>query len=485
MSSSAPELAEFLSGHPAPIRQICCIGAGYVGGPTMAVIADHCPAIQVTVVDLNEARIAAWNDQDLARLPVYEPGLDAVVGRCRGRNLHFTTAVEAAIASADMVFLSVNTPTKTRGIGAGQASDLRWIEASARQVAACAQGHTIVVEKSTLPVRTAETVKAILTAAQGAGGQTTFAVLSNPEFLAEGTAINDLEHPDRVLIGGEDPEAIDALAAIYGHWVPAERILRTNLWSSELSKLTANAFLAQRISSINAIGALCEATGADVREVARAIGSDSRIGSKFLAAGPGFGGSCFQKDILNLVYLCGHYGLQEVANYWQQVVELNSWQQHRIANLVVRSLFGTVTGKRLAVLGFAFKGDTNDTRESPAIRICLDLIEEGAHLAIYDPKVCSSQITADLGQAEAGQEQIPTQPGQGEGRWQLARSADEAARGADAVLILTEWREFRQLDWAALAPSMRQPAWLFDGRAIADTAAARAAGLNVWTVGEG
>ena len=352
-------------------------------------------------------------------------------------------------------------------------------------MAACAQGHTIVVEKSTLPVRTAETVKAILTAAQGAGGQTTFAVLSNPEFLAEGTAINDLEKPDRVLIGGEEPEAIDALAAIYAHWVPAERILRTNLWSSELSKLTANAFLAQRISSINAIGALCEATGADVREVARAIGSDSRIGSKFLAAGPGFGGSCFQKDILNLVYLCGHYGLQEVASYWQQVVELNSWQQHRIAKLVVRSLFGTVTGKRLAVLGFAFKGDTNDTRESPAIRICLDLIEEGAQLAIYDPKVCSAQIAADLGQAEAGQEQIPTPPGQGEGRWQLASSAGEAASGADAVLILTEWREFRQLDWAALAPSMRQPAWLFDGRAIADTAAARAAGLKVWTVGEG
>ena len=451
----------------------------------MAVIADHCPGIQVTVVDLNEARIAAWNDENLGRLPVYEPGLDAVVGRCRGRNLHFTTAVEAAIAGADMVFLSVNTPTKTRGIGAGQASDLRWIEASARQVAACAQGHTIVVEKSTLPVRTAETVKAILSAAQGGGGQKTFAVLSNPEFLAEGTAIADLENPDRVLIGGEEPEAIDALAAIYGHWVPTERILRTNLWSSELSKLTANAFLAQRISSINAIGALCEATGADVREVAKAIGSDSRIGSKFLSAGPGFGGSCFQKDILNLVYLCGHYGLQEVANYWQQVVELNSWQQHRIAKLVVRSLFGTVTGKRLAVLGFAFKGDTNDTRESPAIRICLDLIEEGAELAIYDPKVSSAQIASDLGQAEAGEDLAQPQPGQGEGRWHLAPSASEAASGADAVLILTEWREFHQLDWAGLAASMRQPAWLFDGRAIADTAAARAAGLNVWTVGEG
>ena len=483
MSSSTESPAPSQPIEVAPIRHICCLGAGYVGGPTMAVIADHCPAIQVTVVDLNEARIAAWNDPDLGRLPVYEPGLDAVVGRCRGRNLHFTTAVEAAIATADMVFLSVNTPTKTRGIGAGQASDLRWIEASARQVAACAQGHTIVVEKSTLPVRTAETVKAILAAAQGSGGQKTFAVLSNPEFLAEGTAITDLENPDRVLIGGEDPGAIDALAAIYGQWVPRERILRTNLWSSELSKLTANAFLAQRISSINAIGALCEATGADVREVAKAIGSDSRIGSKFLAAGPGFGGSCFQKDILNLVYLCGHYGLQEVANYWQQVVELNSWQQHRIAQLVVRSLFGTVTGKRLAVLGFAFKGDTNDTRESPAIRICLDLIEEGAQLAIYDPKVSSAQIAADLGQVEGGPG--PANPGQGEGYWQLADSAAGASQGADAVLILTEWREFRQLDWQALAASMRQPAWLFDGRAIADTAAARAAGLNVWTVGEG
>jgi UDPglucose 6-dehydrogenase len=307
------------------IRSICCIGAGYVGGPTMAVIADRCPGIQVTVVDLNAESTAAWNDPDLSQLPVYEPGLDAVVGRARGRNLHFSMVVEAAIAGADMVFLSVNTPTKTKGVGAGQASDLRWIEVSARQVAACAQGHTIVVEKSTLPVRTAETLQMILSAVPAAEGKT-FSVLSNPEFLAEGTAIADLQAPDRVLIGGEDPAAIDALAAIYGQWVPAERILRTNLWSSELSKLTANAFLAQRISSINAIAAICEATGADVGEVARAIGSDSRIGAKFLKAGPGFGGSCFQKDILNLVCLCGHYGLHEVAAYWQQVVALNSWQ---------------------------------------------------------------------------------------------------------------------------------------------------------------
>ena len=463
-----------------PIRAICCIGAGYVGGPTMAVIADRCPHIQVTVVDLNERRIVAWNDDDLAQLPVYEPGLAEVVGRCRGRNLHFTTEVDNAIAGADMVFLSVNTPTKTKGIGAGQASDLRWIEASARQVAACANGHTIVVEKSTLPVRTAETVKTILAA--GPTGKS-FSVLSNPEFLAEGTAIPDLENPDRVLIGGEDSAAIEALAAIYGQWVPPERILRTNLWSSELSKLTANAFLAQRISSINSIAALCEATGADVFEVGKAIGTDSRIGSKFLKAGPGFGGSCFQKDILNLVYLCRHYGLDEVAAYWQQVVELNAWQQHRIARLVVTKLFGTVTGKRIAVLGFSFKADTNDTREAPAITICRDLLEEGAQLAIYDPKVSPEQMAVDLGQdpqSESGANGLCA-----EGVWQPAPDPLEAVRGADAVLLLTEWAEFRSLDWPQLAAVMRPPAWLFDGRAVADAAAARAAGLRIWVVGEG
>jgi UDPglucose 6-dehydrogenase len=375
----------------------------------------------------------------------------------------------------------VNTPTKQKGLGAGQASDLRWIEASTRQVALAARGHTIVVEKSTLPVRTAETVQAILGAAQAASaadpaGPRTFAVLSNPEFLAEGTAIADLEAPDRVLIGGEDAAAIEALAAIYGHWVASERILRTNLWSSELSKLTANAFLAQRISSINSIAALCEATGADVREVARAIGSDSRIGARFLQSGPGFGGSCFQKDILNLVYLCRHYGLEEVAAYWDQVVALNTWQQQRIAQRVVRSLFGTVNGKRLAVLGFAFKADTNDTRESPAIRICRDLIEEGAQLAIVDPKVDPAQIARDLGQAASSD---------GEGGWQPVASPLEAAAGADALLVLTEWSEYRQLDWPALAAVMRHPAWLFDARAITDTVAAQRAGLNVWRVGEG
>ncbi|MCP9908361.1 nucleotide sugar dehydrogenase [Cyanobium sp. BA20m-p-22] len=454
------------------IRSICCIGAGYVGGPTMAVVADRCPHIQVTVVDLNEERIGAWNSADLSLLPIYEPGLDEVVGRARGRNLHFTTSVEGAIATADMVFISVNTPTKTHGVGAGQASDLKWIEASARMLAKAATGHTIVVEKSTLPVRTAQAVKSILEA--GPAGKS-FAVLSNPEFLAEGSAVRDLENPDRVLIGGESQEAIEALAGIYGHWVAPEKILRTNLWSSELSKLTANAFLAQRISSINSIAALCEATGADVREVANAIGADSRIGPKFLKAGPGFGGSCFQKDILNLVYLCRYYGLEDVASYWEQVVTLNTWQQHRISRLMVNRLFGTISGKRIAVLGFAFKADTNDTRESPAIQVCLDLLEEGACLAIVDPKVREGQISIDLGKPA----------GQGEGNWQLVDSVEAAAEGADALVLLTEWQQFGQINWPAVAALMRQPAWLFDSRAKADGAAARAAGLNVWTLGEG
>ena len=444
----------------------------------MAVIADRCPQIHVTVVDLNQARIDAWNDDDLSRLPVYEPGLDVVVGRARGRNLTFSTEVEASIAAADMVFISVNTPTKTKGLGAGQASDLRWVEACARTVAQAATGHTIVVEKSTLPVRTAAAIQTILAAAQPSGAERSFSVLSNPEFLAEGTAIADLEAPDRVLIGGDDPDAIDALAGIYGHWVAKERILRTNLWSSELSKLTANAFLAQRISSINSIAAFCEASGADVREVARAIGADSRIGPKFLSAGPGFGGSCFQKDILNLVYLCRHFGLPEVADYWQSVVQLNTWQQHRIARLVVEKLFGTVTGKRLAVLGFAFKANTNDTREAPAIRVCADLLDEGAHLAIHDPKVDTAQMARDLKQDESA-------TGGASGSWCRSESVESAVAGADAVLILTEWEQYQQLNWADLASRMRRPAWVFDARAVTESQQVRAAGLSLWTVGDG
>ncbi len=459
----------------------------------MAVIADRCPEIEVTVVDLNEKRIAAWNTANLNELPIYEPGLDAVVNRARGRNLYFSTDVETAIANADLVFISVNTPTKTKGLGSGQASDLRWVEACARQVAECAQGHTIVVEKSTLPVRTAEVIQAILQAAQKPTSihhsPKSFVVLSNPEFLSEGTAIQDLESPDRVLIGGEDSDAINALSYVYTQWVPQEKILRTNLWSSELSKLTANAFLAQRISSINSVAALCEVTGADVSEVSRAIGADSRIGQKFLNSGPGFGGSCFKKDILNLVYLCRYFGLPEVADYWQNVVTLNTWQQHRIARLVVKKLFGTVTGKRLALLGFAFKADTNDTREGPAISIASDLLEEGAQIAIYDPKVDASQICIDLempANPPANKDGGPTPAAlNGEGTWWPSNSVEEAAKGADAILIITEWEQFRHLEWDKIAPLMRQPAWVFDARAVVNPTKVKSAGLKLWRIGDG
>jgi UDPglucose 6-dehydrogenase len=445
----------------------------------MAVIADRCPQIQVTVVDLNAERIAAWNDHDLGRLPVYEPGLDAVVGRARGRNLHFTTEVDAAIAAADMVFLSVNTPTKTRGVGAGQASDLRWIEASARQVAAASTGHTIVVEKSTLPVRTAEAVKAILSAAQGnTSGAKTFSVLSNPEFLAEGTAIEDLIDPDRVLIGGEDGTAIDALAGVYGHWVPQERILRTNLWSSELSKLTANAFLAQRISSINAISALCEATGADVDEVARAIGTDSRIGPKFLKASVGFGGSCFQKDILNLVYLCEHFGLPEPAAYWNQVIRMNDWQKSRFADRIVKTLFNTVTGKKIGVHGFAFKKDTNDTRESAAIYVCRDLLMEQARVVIYDPKVSEKEIRANLAYVGVPDPIL-------DAHLTVTDDPYEAVDQAHALAVLTEWDDFRSYDYARIHANMLKPAFVFDGRNILDTPKLSALGFRVYSIGKG
>tara|TARA_B100000073_G_C23724053_1_gene568665 strand:- start:734 stop:2164 length:1431 start_codon:yes stop_codon:yes gene_type:complete len=464
------------------IRNICCVGAGYVGGPTMAVIADNCPDIQINVVDMNIDKINSWNDQDLTKLPVYEPDLDKLISRCRGKNLHFSTKVEQSIANADIVFLSVNTPTKTKGLGAGKASDLKWIEASARQVASCAKGHTIVVEKSTIPVRTAETIQEILRATtddiESSQISKTFSVISNPEFLAEGTAIRDLINPDRVLIGGDDPIAVEALANLYEVWVDKAKIIRTNLWSSELSKLTANAFLAQRISSINSIAAICEATGADVEEVANAIGSDSRIGKKFLKAGPGFGGSCFQKDILNLVYLSGHYGLHQISNYWQQVIELNSWQQNRISANIVQNLFGTVTGKRIAIFGFAFKANTNDTRESPAIRICNNLLEEGAKLAIYDPKVSENQIKIDLDFSNKLKNKQLSQE-----HLICLNSYMEASEGSDAIVVLTEWSEFSTIDWNKLSKVMRKPSWLFDLRRCVDAKKAKSAGMKVWILG--
>jgi UDPglucose 6-dehydrogenase len=451
--------------------KICCIGAGYVGGPTMAVIALKAPDIQVTVVDMSVARIAAWNSD---RLPIYEPGLDEVVRQARGRNLFFSTDVKKHIAESDIIFVAVNTPTKTYGVGAGRAADLRQIESVARTIAEVATTPKIIVEKSTIPVKTAETIQQILQA-NGRGAKCQ--VLSNPEFLAEGTAIVDLFNPDRVLIGGErTPEgekAIETLAGVYGRWVPQERIIRTNLWSSELSKLVANAFLAQRISSINSISALCEATGADVDEVANAIGKDSRIGPKFLKASVGFGGSCFQKDILNLVYLCEHFSLPEVSAYWESVVKMNDWQKHRFSTRIVRSLFNTVADKRIAVLGFAFKKDTNDTRESAAISVCRDLLAEQATVVVYDPKVPAAEIRRDVLNG------APDNP-----RLHVAATATEAALGAHALAVVTEWDEFKTLDYANIYQGMQKPAFVFDGRNILDLAALRTIGFRVSGIGK-
>ena len=470
------------------IKKICCIGAGYVGGPTMAVIADNCPHIEVEVVDLNKDRIEKWNDSDLSKLPIFEPGLAEIIGRCRGVNLNFTNLIKEKIKEADMIFISVNTPTKTKGLGAGKASDLKWVEACARQVAKYAEGHTIVVEKSTLPVKTAEVIKSILqSSSKSLNISKTFEVLSNPEFLAEGTAIEDLTHPDRVLIGGEKDDAIKSLEEIYLNWVPQNKILKTNIWSSELAKLTANAFLAQRISSINSIGALCEATGADVREVARAIGSDNRIGSKFLDSGPGFGGSCFKKDILNLVYLSEYFGLPEVASFWEAVVELNNWHQHRISRLIVKKLFGTVSGKSICILGFAFKANTNDTRESAAITICKDLLEEGAILNIYDPKVEAKQIEKQLDKKQdknlKGNKKLLS--GADDGIWSFKEDIYSSIDGTDAVVVLTEWEEYTNIDWGKAASIMRSPAWVFDARSITNKENILKSGLNLWRVGDG
>ncbi len=448
------------------ILNIACIGAGYVGGPTMAVIADRCPGISVTVIDLNEARIAAWNS---GSLPVYEPGLDEVVRRTRGRNLRFISQREgaAAVAAADAVFISVNTPTKTQGSGAGKASDLSYVEACARYIAEHANGHTIVVEKSTMPVRAADTIKRILATSPRGG---TFDVLSNPEFLAEGTAIRDLEQPDRVLIGGEAPAAVEALAEVYAHWVPDQAILRTGLWSAELSKLAANAFLAQRVSSINAISALCEVTGAQVEEVAKVLGADSRIGPKFLKASVGFGGSCFKKDLLSLVYLCEFYGLTEPAAYWQSVQDLNEWQKRRFAQMA--AAHAKKHGGVVAVLGLAFKKNTNDFRESPAIDICNHLLAEGVKLRLQDERVdpkAFGEVLVD--EVKAG--------------FAFFHELEEAVRGAGSILVLTEWDRYAGIDWAKLAGQAKPGVVIFDGRKVVDREKASAAGIKVFAVGQG
>ena len=443
------------------ITKICCIGAGYVGGPTMAVIAQKCPHIQVTVVDLNEERIKAWNDENTDNIPIYEPGLDKIVAEARGRNLFFSTDVEKAIDEAQIIFISVNTPTKTYGKGKGMAADLKYIELCARQIAKIAKDNKIVVEKSTLPVRTAEAIKSIL---DNTGNGVQFQILSNPEFLAEGTAVTDLLNPDRILIGGdttsEGKDAIDALVEVYSNWVTSDKILTTNVWSSELSKLTANAFLAQRISSINAMSELCEKTGADVNEVARAIGMDTRIGSKFLKASVGFGGSCFQKDILNLVYIAKSYGLDEVADYWEQVIIMNDHQKRRFSNKIVQTLYNTVSGKKITFLGWAFKKDTNDTRESAAIYVADDLINEQAKIAVYDPKVSREKMLNDLNYLET------RSLDENANAVETFDNAYDACNGAHAIAVLTEWDEFVAYDWKKIYDSMQKPAFIFDGRNI-------------------
>ncbi|KAI5607319.1 UDP-glucose 6-dehydrogenase, partial [Silurus asotus] len=445
------------------ISKICCIGAGYVGGPTCSVIASMCPEITVTVVDVNENRIKAWNSDTL---PIYEPGLNEVVLSCRGKNLFFSTDIDSAIKEADLVFISVNTPTKTYGMGKGRAADLKFIEACARRIVEVSDGYKIVTEKSTVPVRAAESIRRIFDA--NTKPSLNLQVLSNPEFLAEGTAVKDLKDPDRVLIGGDEtPEgqnAIRALCEVYENWVPKSRIITTNTWSSELSKLAANAFLAQRISSINSISALCESTGADVEEVARAIGMDQRIGSKFLKASVGFGGSCFQKDVLNLVYLCEALNLPEVASYWQQVIDMNEYQRKRFACRIIDCLFNTVTGKKIALLGFSFKKDTGDTRESSSIYISKYLMDEGAKLHIFDPKVVKEQIIQDLSQ--------PSISGDNPERVSelVTVSSDpyEACKSAHALVICTEWDMFKDLDYAKIYHQMLKPAFIFDGRRVID-----------------
>lgn len=447
------------------MKTIVCIGAGYVGGPTMAVIARHCPEYRVHVVDINAERIAAWNSETL---PIYEPGLDEVVKAVRGRNLFFHDDVEAHIDGADIIFVSVNTPTKTFGQGAGRAADLQYWERTARQIARVSTRPKVVVEKSTLPVRTAEAMENILCNKERG---VHFEIVSNPEFLAEGTAINDLENPDRVLVGAHDTpsgrEARRQIVDIYAHWVPKERILTTNLWSSELAKLTANAFLAQRVSSINAVSALCERTGADVHEVGRAVGMDRRIGGGFLRAGIGFGGSCFRKDILNLSYLCEQFGLPEAAAYWQQVVELNEYQKRRFVRIMLGAMQNTLAGRRIAVFGFAFKPGTSDTRDSPAMTVSTLLIDEQAVLAVTDPKALEN-AKRDLKDAPC---------------CTFDPDPYAAARGAHGIAVLTGWPEFGELDYTKIFKAMEQPAFIFDACNILDHRALAEIGFKVYRIG--
>uniref|UniRef100_A0AC35U0E2 UDP-glucose 6-dehydrogenase n=1 Tax=Rhabditophanes sp. KR3021 TaxID=114890 RepID=A0AC35U0E2_9BILA len=459
------------------IEKIACVGAGYVGGPTCAMIANKCHHIEVTVLDTNLDKINEWNSDVL---PIFEPGLEEIVKDRRNKNLFFSTDIAGTISKSDLIFISVNTPTKEYGRGQGMAPDLKYVESVARTIAQYATGATIVVEKSTVPVRAAESIAIILAEAQKLNGNLKFQVLSNPEFLAEGTAMSDLANPDRVLIGGQDSaegaEAISRLVEVYENWVATERCIKTNTWSSELSKLAANAFLAQRISSINAISAICEATGADVGQVALAIGKDSRIGPKFLQASVGFGGSCFQKDVLSLVYLCETLNLKEPAAYWSKVVEMNNYQRQRFAHKIVTELFNTVAGKKIAIYGFAFKKDTGDTRASSAIAVAQYLLEECADLHFYDPKVSEATIRFDLGNVVKDKSILDKNV-------HVHKNHMDAVKDAHAIVVLTEWDEFKDYDYAAILETMVNPSTIFDGRRILDSDKLKKIGFRVFTIG--
>ena len=452
------------------IKNICCIGAGYVGGPTMSIIAQKNPKIKVHVVDMNANKIAAWNSENLENLPVYEPGLSKVVKEARGRNLFFSTDVNKHIDEAEMIFISVNTPTKTSGEGKGYAADLKFVEACAKQIAEVSKSNKIIVEKSTVPVRTSEKIKEILISNNS---DVNFQILSNPEFLAEGTAMRDLEIPDRVLIGGdntiEGKKAINSLLEIYASWVPKENILTTNLWSSELSKLTANAFLAQRISSINSLSELCEETGADIEEVSKAIGMDSRIGKSFLKTSVGFGGSCFQKDILNLVYIARSEGLEKVANYWEQILIINKHQRDRFSKKIINLIKKENLKPKVLLLGWAFKKNTNDTRESAAIYVTNNLLNKNIEIDIYDPKVKQSQVDFDLSNINLDYNKS------------LVNFIEEPflnVSECNIIAIMTEWDEFKDYDWEKIYIKSNKPTYIFDGRNILEPEKIKKIGFN-------
>lgn len=467
------------------IKNICCIGAGYVGGPTMAVIALKCPELKITVVDIDPSKISRWNSEDLNSLPVFEPGLAEIISKTRNKNLFFSTEIDKTIEKSEMIFMAVNTPTKKFGEGKGMAADLTYIESSALQIANASKSDKIIIEKSTLPVRTAEKIKEVLESNNKHNVK--FEILSNPEFLAEGTAINDLFKSDRVLIGGDNTKsglkAIKLLKSIYLKWVPEEKILTTNVWSSELSKLVSNAILAQRISSINSISALCEKSGADINEVSLAVGMDSRIGKRFLNSSIGFGGSCFKKDILNLVYIAKHYNLNEVADYWQKVLDINIYQTNRFASKINEVLNSTLSNKTITILGWAFKKDTNDSRESASIYLSKELLIEGASIKIYDPMVSSRQIKTDLvnlfNELEYDKNKIDFLLN----NISIMKNPYDACTDSNLVAICTEWNEFTDIKWNKVFKIMKNPSWIFDGRNILDEKLLKQIGFKTYFIG--